>query len=100
MGDETGLLLTLGNYHSDLTYFVVVAIVVVSSLAILLTTRRKDLEYDVFSLRTWEVVTYLGIVIGGASALPLSVGLYVLGVVMLVLGVAATSLWRHRRKKA
>jgi hypothetical protein len=101
VGDETGLLLTLGNYHSDLTYFVVVAVVVASSLVILLTTRRKDLEYDVFSLGIWELVTYLGIVIAGASALPLSVGLYFLGVVMLVFGaaVAATGLWRHRKKK-
>jgi len=101
VGDETGLLLTLGNYHSDLTYFVVVAVVAVSGLILLLTTSRKQLEYDVFSIGNRERMTYLGIVIAGVSALPFSAGLYLLGAVVLVPGILVTAagLWWHRREE-
>jgi hypothetical protein len=102
VGDESGLLLTLGNYHSDLTYFVVVSVVAVACLLILLTTRKKQLEYDVFSIGNWERVVYLGIVLAGASALPFAVGYLLSGTAILVIGaavVAADISW-HRRKKA
>jgi hypothetical protein len=101
VGDETGLLLTLGDYHSDLTYFVVVSIVAVSALLILLATRRKELEYDVFSIANGERMVYLGIVIAGASALSFSAGLYLLGASTLVLGtaVAAVGLRLHRKQE-
>jgi len=100
VADESGLLLTLGNYDSELTYLVVVAIVAVSALLILLTTRRKELEYDVFSIGNWERIFYLGIVIAGASVLPLSVGFYVPGAATLALGAAvmAAGIWWHARE--
>ena len=41
IGDEVGLLLTLGNYHSDLTYFFFVTVVLAGSLAFLLFGYRK-----------------------------------------------------------
>src|ERR1700747_957502 len=47
IGDEAGLLLTLGDYHSDLTYFAVVAIVAVAGLLLLFTVYHKDIEHDV-----------------------------------------------------
>jgi len=101
VGDETGLLLTLGNYHSDLTYFIVVAVVAVSAMLILLTTSREELEYDVFSIGNRERVTYVGIVIAGVSALPFSAGLYLLGAGILAVGILVTAagLWWHRREK-
>jgi hypothetical protein len=100
VADEAGLLL-LGNYYSDLTYFVVVAIVAVSGMLILLTTRRKDLEYDVFSTGNWEKALYLGIIIAGTSALPFSVGSYLVASLLLVLGllVALAGLQWHRSEK-
>ncbi len=91
VGDESGLLLTLGNYHSDLTYFVVVSVVAVSVLLILLTTRRKDLEYDVFSISNWERLAYVGIVIAGVSSLPFSVGFYLPGAATLAIGAVVTA---------
>lgn len=91
VGDESGLLLTLGNYYSDLTYFVVVSVVAVSVLLILLTTRRKELEYDVFSIGNWERLTYVGIVIAGASSLPFSVGFYLPGTAALAIGAVVTA---------
>ena len=102
IGDETGLLLTLGNYHSDLTYFVVVSIVAVSSLLILLSTRRKALEYDVFSIGNWERLVYAGIAIAATSSFPLSVGYFAAGAVVLIVGVAviATGFWWHRRNSS
>lgn len=100
LADEAGLLL-LGNYYSGLTYFVVLAVVAVSAMLILLTTRRKELQYDVFSTGNWEKVLYLGIIIAGASVLPLSVGSYLLASVLLVLGlaVALAGLQWHRSER-
>ena len=91
MGDETGLLLTLGNYHSTLTYFVVVAVIAVSLVIILLTTRRKELEYDVFSLGSWERMVYVGLAIIGTSFLPIAAGFFLSGALVLALGVAVTA---------
>jgi hypothetical protein len=100
VGDEAGLLLTLGDYHSELTYFVVVAVVAVSLLLILLTTSREKLEYDVFSIGNWERTVYIGVVIAGASALPLAAGYPIPAGVMLLIGVAvlALALYRHRKR--
>lgn len=99
IGDETGLLLTLGNYHSDLTYFVVVGVVAVASLLILLGTHRKELEQDVFSLAGWERIVYAGVVVACTSSLPLAVGFYLSGAVILAFGVlvAVLGLWLHGR---
>jgi len=100
VGDEVGLLLTLGNYHSDLTYFFFIIVVTAGTLGILLTTRRKTLEYDVLSLGYGERFVYLGIVVAGLSALPFAAGLLLPGVVTLGVGIAiaAAGLWRHRRR--
>jgi len=70
-------------------------------MLILLTTRRKELQYDVFSTGNWEKVLYLGIIIAGASVLPLSVGSYLLASVLLVLGlaVALAGLQWHRSER-
>jgi hypothetical protein len=99
IGDEAGLLLTLGNYHSELTYFVVVGIVAVSSLLILLGTRRKELEQDVFSLAGWERIVYAGVAVACSSSLLLAVGFYISGAIILAAGVlvALLGLWLHRR---
>ena len=101
IGDETGLLLTLGNYHSGLTYFAVVLIVAIAGLLILLGGYRKQLEYDVFSTPNWERAAYLGIATIGASALPLAVGFVLPGITVLVLGalvVIGAVLWHNRRR--
>jgi hypothetical protein len=101
MGDEVGLLLTLGNYHSDLTYFFFIIVVTVGTLGSLLALRRKKLDYDVLTLGYREWLVYLGIVVAGLSALPFAAGSLFLGVVVLVVGaaVAAGGLWWYRRKK-
>ena len=100
IGDESGLLLTLGNYHSELTYFVVVLVVAVSSLLILLTTRRKELEYDVFSIGNWERLTYAGIAIAAACSLPFSAGFYLPGAAVLAAGVVITASGLRLRSRA
>jgi hypothetical protein len=100
VGDEVGLLLTLGNYHSDLTYFFFIIVVTAGTLGVLLTTRRKTLQYDVLGLGYGERFIYLGIVVAGLSALPLAAGLLLPGVITLAAGVAiaAGGFWQHRRK--
>jgi hypothetical protein len=92
VGDEIGLLLTLGNYHSDLTYFVVVAIVAVGGMAVLFTTSRKELEYDVFAVERNERLAYLGVVIAGAATIPFATGTYVVAAALLAIGIVVVVL--------
>jgi len=101
IGDETGLLLTLGNYRSDLTYFVIVLVIAFAGILILLGGYRPQLEHDVFSTPPWEKVVYLGIATLGASALPLAAGLLVPGLLVLLLGalVMIAAFWLHRRHR-
>jgi hypothetical protein len=100
VGDEAGLLLTLGNYYSDLTYFVVVSIVALSLALVLLFARGAQIEDEVFSVGGWERLAYVGLLITGASFLPISAGFFVPGVVALVVGVAVTTAawWSDRQK--
>ncbi|MDA4113367.1 MAG: hypothetical protein OK474_04900 [Thaumarchaeota archaeon] len=102
LGDEVGLLLTLGNYHSDLTFFFFITVVTAGTLGILLTTRRKTLEYDVLTLGYSERFVYLGVVVAGLSALPFASGLVLPGLVTLAAGIviAAVAFWRHEKKEA
>jgi hypothetical protein len=101
VGDEVGLLLTLGDYHSDLTFFFFIIVVTGATLGILLATFGEKLEYDVLTLRYSERFVYLGVVVAGLSALPFASGLVLPGLVTLVVGIAiaAVAFWRHRMKK-
>lgn len=100
VADEAGLLLTLGNYDSELTYVVVVAVIAVSLLLILLTTRRKELEYDVFSLGNWERVVYVGVVVAGTSALPFAAGYFLPGFGTFAAGLVVTGAGLQWHKRA
>ncbi len=92
VGDEAGLLLTLGNYHSDLTYFVVVSIVALSFALILLFANGAEIEREVFSVGKWERLAYVGLLTAGASFLPIAAGFLVPGAVVLITGVVITAL--------
>jgi hypothetical protein len=100
VGDEVGLLLTFGDYDSDLTFFFFVIAVSVGVLGILLLGRRDRIEYDVLSLRNGERTVYIGVVVVGLSALGFAGDYLVFGVVTVAVGllvVAAGLLW-HRRE--
>lgn len=98
IGDEVGLLLTFGNYNSNLTFFFFVIVVAGGSMAVLLTDRNK-VEYDVIGLAYHERTLLGGIVVMGISALAFAEGLFLPGLVVLACGIAITAVgivWRLR----
>jgi hypothetical protein len=99
IGDEVGLLLTLGDYNNDLTLFVFVIIVTVGIIGILLLRYEEELEEDVMSLGNGERIVYIGLVVAGLSALAFADGLFLPGSVIAVVGilVAAMGFLLHRR---
>lgn len=87
IGDEVGLLLTLGNYYSELTYVVFVAVLSFAGLAYLVLRYRSELEDTVLSLRVGERLVHIGVFVAGVSAFFWAFGRIDLGVVMLTVGV-------------
>jgi len=102
VGDEVGLLLTFGNYDSDLTFFFFVTVVSVGSLGLLLSWHRERLELDVLSLGSGERLVYVGVVIAGLSSLGFAQDYIAFGVVTVGAGllIIAAGLWLHRRGSA
>ena len=98
VGDEVGLLLTLGNYDSVLTLYFFVIVVSGGVLLTLLYRYRKELEQDVLSLERGERLAHLGVLVAGLSALWFAAGLLSIGAVVLAAGVAimAGGLLLHR----
>lgn len=88
IGDEVGLLLTFGNYNSNLTFFFFVVAVTFGAMAILFISKRKELEYDVISLGSGERLIYLGVVVAGFSALTFAAGYTLFGLIIVAVGVA------------
>ena len=88
IGDEVGLLLTLGNYHSELTYVFVVSFVVVALLTLLLSGYRDKLKDDVIGIGTNERLVHIGVIIAGLSVAAFSVNALLEGSIILIIGVA------------
>lgn len=91
IGDEVGLLLTFGNYYSELTYVFGVGFIVVALLLLLLTSYRDRLKDDVTGLGTNERVVHIGVIIAGLSVAAFSVSAFLAGSVILVIGVAVAA---------
>jgi hypothetical protein len=90
IGDEAGLLLTLGNYYSALTLPIVVSVVVVSAILILLLRSGKRLENDLRRISFGDRIVLVGIEVGGLSAIAFSRNLYLLGGLIISGGVFIT----------
>src|SRR5881397_590389 len=69
IGDEVGLLLTFGNYQSELTSDFLVGTVGFIILATILARYRKVLEKDILHVSWNERLIYLGIMLAGLSTL-------------------------------
>jgi hypothetical protein len=101
VGDEVGLLLTLGNYQSSLTYAFFVSVLAFSGIAYLIIRFREQLEKDVLSLGIGERLAQLGVFVAGLSAVPLAFDHLDFGLVILFTGlVLATAGWAiHRTRR-
>lgn len=98
IGDEVGLLLTFGNYYSELTLVFFVIAISFSILITLLVSNRNQVERDFLKLRHEERLTQIGIFVAGFSTIFLAFGSFSIGFVLVGIGVAlALAGWVRRR---
>jgi hypothetical protein len=99
IGDETGLLLTLGDYHSELTYEVFLVGLAVLSLTYLAYRHSAKVKSEVLSLGRGESAAHVGIGISTTSFLAFAFGYIAVGAVIFSAGLAIViiGVWLHRR---
>lgn len=99
IADEVGLLLTFGDYHSELTYvFFVILVFAIVGLA-LVWRFGDDLMEELEEVGRGEGLAHLGLIVAGLSALPFSIGAYGYGIGVAAAGAAIAILGSavHRR---
>jgi hypothetical protein len=101
IGDETGLLLTLGDYHSELTYVVFVAVVSLAVQGIIAARYWSEVKAEVLRIGRGEWTVYIGIAVCALSTLAFAFGFLLPGTVVLALGLAVVGLgtWLHAKRK-
>jgi hypothetical protein len=88
IGDESGLLLTFGDYHSELTYDFFIGFVCVVSLILLVFRYRAQVERDLAEVTKGETLLHTGVIAAGFSALFFSFGYLASGAGVAIVGIA------------
>ena len=102
IGDEVGLLLTFGDYTSNLTEIFFVGAIAFIILATLLSRGRAHIEKEVINISRRERLTQIGVFLGAFSVVFFAVDNYGVGLAFLGLGILVF-LWgfeRQRRPKS
>ncbi len=89
MGDEIGLLLTLGNYQSELTLLFFIAALSFVIIATLFLRYRAQLEVELLKLSLRERIFMLGVYLTGFSIfiIFLTSGINLIGIPLSLLGL-------------
>jgi len=98
IGDEVGLLLTFGDYTSNLTEIFFVVAIAFIILATLLSKGRKQIEKDVINISWRERGTQVGVFLGAFSTIFFAAGNWQIGFVFIGLGILVF-LWGFERKR-
>ena len=98
IGDEVGLLLTFGNYTSNLTEIFFVAAIAFIILVTLLSRGREHIEREVINISRKERLTQIGVFIAAFSVIFFAVEYWAIGLVVLALGVLVY-LWGFERER-
>jgi hypothetical protein len=96
IGDEVGLLLTFGDYYSELTTDFFVAAISFILLITLFIRYRKQVEFEVLRGGTPERLTQVGYFLVGFSILAFAFGVLELGIPLVVAGILLAVLGRRR----
>jgi hypothetical protein len=99
IADEVGLLLTFGNYHSPLTYPIVVGIIVAAVLIILFWHSKDDLVGDLKKIETGDGLIMTGIFVTFLAALPLAANQLSYSIAIVAAGAVVILIGLFRRKK-
>jgi hypothetical protein len=87
IGDEVGLLLTLGNYQSELTYDFFIGAISASFLLLLVIRYRVLLRREVSYLMTREGLALLGVFVTGFSFILFAFGSLSFGTPLALVGI-------------
>jgi hypothetical protein len=100
IGDEVGLLLTFGDYTSNLTEIFFVAAIGFIILATLASRGRSHIQREVIDVSWKERLTQIGVFLGAFSAIFFAVDNWIIGFTFLGLGlmVFLSGLERRRRR--
>jgi hypothetical protein len=98
IGDEVGLLLTFGDYTSNLTEIFFVAAIAFIILVTLLTRGREHIEREVINISRRERLTQIGVFIGAFSVIFFAVENWGVGFAVLGLGILVF-LWGFERER-
>src|SRR5467141_4425099 len=98
IGDEVGLLLTFGNYTSNLTEVFFVAAIAFIILVTLLSRGRERIEREVINISRKERLTQIGVFIAAFSVIFFAVDNWAVGLAVLGLGILVY-LWGFEREK-
>ena len=98
IGDEVGLLLTFGDYTSNLTEIFFVAAIGFIILATLFSRARKHIEAEVLDIDPRERLTQIGVFVAAFSVVFFAIANWNLAFVFLGLG-ALLYAWGFERKR-
>jgi hypothetical protein len=98
IGDEVGLLLTFGDYTSNLTEIFFVGAIAFIILVTLLSRGREHIERDVINISRMERQTQIGIFVGAFSVVFFAVEQWGIGLAVLGLGILVF-LWGYERER-
>src|SRR2546425_12660877 len=97
IGDEVGLLLTFGNYYSELTYQIfvgAVGLIILGALAIRFGRSRRDF----IGMERWEAVGLVGLFLAGFSTLFFAFDQDIIGASFALLGLVAI-VWGYQNRR-
>jgi hypothetical protein len=99
IGDETGLLLTLGDYHSELTYVAVLVGLSTVAMVYLAFQHAPSIKSDVVLLGMSERTAHLGVGVMAISSLAFAFDHDTTGIIVLSLGLALVTAgaWLHKK---
>lgn len=89
IGDEVGLLLTFGNYYSELTYEIFIGAIGLIILGFVVIRFGERLRRDFVSMGPWEGLYLSGMFLAGFSTLFFAFGQPLIGLPMALGGVLA-----------
>lgn len=98
VGDEVGLLLTLGNYTSELTYVFFIGAVSLATLTLLIFRFWKQVYGDVVELERGERLTHFGVFIACLSAIFTTFSI-VASFAFLIAGIILILIGRNRKNQ-
>jgi hypothetical protein len=97
IGDEVGLLLTFGDYYSDLTTDFFVAAISFVFLVTLFLRYRSQIIFEVLRGGAHERLTQVGYFLVGFSILAFAFGVFELGIPLVVAGILLAIFARRQR---